>query len=98
MALGVDHRDYFNVVGLKNEKQLVGKAPGQNASHILVQHRMLEGILSDGSKCCLNFGKELPTESGLAFFVPVKSLRHVSFGFGTNDEAMTHFRRETMRA
>lgn len=59
---------------------------------------MMEGILSDGSKHRLHFGEEFVTETGLAFFVPVKSLRQVGFGFWTNDEAVAHFRRETMRA
>lgn len=98
MALGVDQGDYFNLIGLKKEEQLVGKAPGKDAPHILVEHRMMEGILSYRSKRGLNFGEKFVTKSGLAFFVPVKSLCHVGFGFWTNNEAVAHFRRETMRA
>lgn len=98
MALGVSDRDHLNSISLDEEEHLVRKAAGEDAPHILVEHLMMERILSDGSKRGVDFGEEFMTEGGPAFLVPIESLRHVRLGFRANDEAVAHFRRETMRA
>lgn len=98
MALGVDDCDHLNLFSFNQEEYLVRKTTGEDASHIFVEHLMMERMVGNGSKGGVDFGEEFVTESGLAFFVPIESLRHVGLGFRTNDEAVAHFRREMMRA
>jgi hypothetical protein len=98
MAFCVNDSNHFNPVVLDIEEDLVRKPTGENAPHVPVEHEMMERISGDGVESGVDFSKKFAPKAGLTLFVPVESLHHVGLGFGPDEDAMAHFRREMMRA
>jgi hypothetical protein len=94
----MDDADDFHPVGFDEEEDFVGKAAGQDAPHVLVEHRVMERVLGEGAKGGMDFREELVAEGGLAVLVPIEGFGHVGLRLGADNEAVAHFRRDVMRA
>lgn len=88
----MEDRQDDNTLGVIHEEHFVGESTRERASDDAMHMGLLLRMAQDRVECGIHTQKELGTESGDAFFIPVKRVCHLLFRFRSNDEPKAHLR------
>ncbi len=90
IPLGMEDRQDDNPLLVLDEKDCIGKAPRERATHGSVHQRVLLRSAQDGAKDGVYAKQEFGAQTGDAVVIPVERLRHLRFGFRADDKTAGH--------